>query len=653
MDEAPIAVLNVNDDAATRYVMTKILRRGGYEVLEAASGEAALQVVHRRRPELVLLDIKLPDVSGLEVCRRIKADPATAGTLVIQTSATFASSDRKIEGLDSGAEAYLTQPIEPLELLATVRAVLRTRNAEVGEQRAARRLQRTFEAIQDAMFLVNRAGIVERCNDAAARLVERERARVIGARCVDVLHRIVPADRLVPLLDGAGAERRELEARSSTRRWRLSADPVLDEDGAVEGTVLIVGDVTERRRLEDEARARAEELAESARRKDEFLGMLAHELRNPLNAISAANSLLERGPVDGERTRLCSIVSRQTQHLARLVDDLLEVSRITRGRLDLRKRPIDLGELVRLATQGAQGLVAARHQTLVVRVPEAPVVVDGDDLRLEQVVSNLVANASKYSEPRRTITVTLTPPAGDGRAVTLLRVRDEGIGVPTEMLDAIFEPFVQVDQSLSRSLGGLGIGLTMVRSLVELHGGRVWASSDGLGRGTEIAVELPVSSEVAVAPAVAQRPLEARADASLRILVVEDNVDALDLVRTWLQMLGHEVEGASDGRSGLERALEARPDLALVDIGLPGLDGYEVAKSLRAADGNRHTYLVALTGYGRPEDKARALDAGFDAWVVKPIDEEKLRKILAAQEHERRRAAPWSGDGVEAAGDPA
>lgn len=651
MDEAPIAVLNVNDDAATRYVMTKILRRGGYEVLEAATGETALQIVHRQRPDLVLLDIKLPDTSGLEVCRRIKADPATAATLVIQTSATFASSDRKVEGLDSGAEAYLTQPIEPLELLATVRAVLRTRRAEIAAQRAANRLQRTFEAIQDAMFLVDRAGVVERCNDAAARLVERDRSRLIGASCVEVLKGIVASDRLSQMLDGAGAVRRELEARSGPRRWRLSADPVLDEDGAIEGTVLIVSDVTERRRLEEEARARAEELAEAARRKDEFLGMLAHELRNPLNAISAANSLLERGPVDGERARLCSIVSRQTQHLARLVDDLLEVSRITRGRLDLRKRPLDLGQLVRLATQGTQGLVAARQQALVVQLPDEPVIVDGDDLRLEQVVSNLLANASKYSEPRRTITVSLTPPRADGKAVTTLRVRDEGIGVPAEMLEAIFEPFVQVDQSLSRSLGGLGIGLTMVRSLVDLHGGRVWATSAGLGRGTEIVVELPVSEEIAEAPASVASPLHAREGGSLRILVVEDNLDALELVRTWLEMLGHDVQGVSDGRSGLERALEERPDLALVDIGLPGLDGYEVAKSLRAADATRHTYLVALTGYGRPEDKARALDAGFDAWVVKPIDEEKLRKVLAAQAQERRRTATW-GDGAESVREP-
>lgn len=617
-------VLNVNDDEATRYLYSKILQRGGYRVVEAANGLAALEIVQRERPDLVLLDVKLPDISGLEVCRRIKGDPKTSTMLVVQTSATFSSADRKVQGLDSGADAYLAQPIESVELLASVRALLRRQSAEEAERRIARKLQKTFDAIRDPLVIVDTEGCVRQHNPSALELFEAGAEPPLGRHLADVLHHIVPRETMRKLLARDDGRRREIEVTAGERCFSLSVDPIAaDQDGG-EGAVVMLADITDRYRLEEQHRRRAEELALESRRKDEFLGMLAHELRNPLNAISAANTVLDRtGPHDAASVRLRTIISRQTRHLARMVDDLLEVSRVTRGKIELRKQPVDLVQVIRHAVQGSQTSIEARKQRIELSLPDAPVMIDGDDLRLEQIATNLIGNASKYSEPNRVIGVSVVEPP-DGRPGAMLRVTDEGVGIPAEMLEAVFEPFVQVDPPLARSLGGLGIGLSMVKSLVEMHGGSVLAKSDGLGKGTEVVVELPVVDR----PAAPAKPAQAEPlpNNGLKILVVEDNADTRELLETWLGMLGHEVETAPDGRAGLELIARIQPDLAFLDIGLPEMDGYEVAKNLRA-DGHA-TYLVALTGYGRPEDRARALDAGFDDYIVKPLDQHSLEKVL-------------------------
>lgn len=639
---SPLVVLNVNDDAATRYLMTKILRGGGYTVLEAADGTSALRMVAQHRPDLVLLDIKLPDISGLEVCRRIKADASSATTLVIQTSATYASSDRRIEGLDSGADIYLAQPIDALELLATIRAVVRTRRAEEAERKAARRLHRTFDAIQDALLVVDVDGKIEECNGAAGRLIGRPSSELEGESCALALRGMVSQEQLDSLLRRARQGRHEMEAHAGERWLRLSAYPVQREDGSSEGTVLLIADISEEKRIATELTARLEELAEAARRKDEFLGMLAHELRNPLHAISAASNVLDHANTPG-MTRPRDVIHRQVAVLARMVDDLLEVSRMTRGALELRTRTVDLVHVVRQAAQGSRLVLDARSQQLVLSLPEGSFQLQGDDLRLEQVLMNLLANASKFSEPGSTITVELRERWDEQNRLAELVVRDQGIGIPRPMLSKIFEPFVQIDHSLARSLGGLGIGLSMAKSLVELHGGGVIARSEGLGKGAEFIVHLP-------ALPVSQQPeLDARSSPptpapgnglhGLRVLVIEDNEDTLELVQMWLRHIGHDVHGASDGTRGLELALNGKPDVALVDIGLPGMDGYEIARSVRASDEASDIYMVAVTGYGRPEDRARALDAGFDAYIVKPLDVASLKGALEPGTIAQRRAA--------------
>ncbi|HEU4412460.1 MAG TPA: response regulator, partial [Polyangiaceae bacterium] len=616
----PLTILNVNDDRATRYLLGKMLVKGGYRVVEAANGEEALRLA-ARLPDLVVLDVRLPDINGLEVCRRLKGDPATATIPVLQTSATYTSSTRKIEGLDSGADAYLAQPIDELELLATVRALLRARRAEDLVSRAAQRWQATFDAIGDGIVIVDGLGQVVSCNRAMARLVGQDANNVVNRPASWSLGRVVPPLTLEALLGEARRQRREIEIEVGAEgRWyRLSGDPVNDGSGAEGQVVLVLVDITEPKRLEEEHRARAEELAEAARRKDEFLAMLAHELRNPLNAISAANTLQDKvGAQDPNNARLRSIVARQTRNLARMVDDLLDVSRITRGKIQFRKNVVDLVQVLQQAVQGSAQLVEGRKHPLTVSLPRGPFLVEGDDLRLEQAFSNLLANAAKYSEPGTPIAISFEAEGeGDERAA-VVRVRDSGIGIPADMLNSIFDMFVQADQPLARTLGGLGIGLTMVRTIVQNHGGSVVARSPGVGRGSEFVVRLPAPDRPSGGtPSQLPAPRD-EAPPVYSVLVVEDNEDARELITAWLEMSGHSVQGAADGQAGLELALTMRPDVALVDIGLPVLDGYEVAKNLRASDGGGSIFLVAVTGYGRPEDKARALDAGFDAYVVKP-----------------------------------
>jgi PAS domain S-box-containing protein len=632
VSEARSFILNVNDDDANRYLITRILEQAGYHTIEASDGREAL-LLARRRPALVVLDVKLPDISGLEVCRRLKADPLTQTIPVLQTSATFTSPERKVEGLDSGADAYLAQPIEPPELIATVRSLLRTQRAEHELQEAGHEWQRTFDAIADGVAIVGADGRTIRCNQAMSAMSGKPMEELIG--CPATL--LIPQDgsTTTEVLSGARRTRQRTVAELTVaeRLFRLVADPIVDGHDEVERTVLIVVDITEHRRLEEDHRRRAEQLAELDRRKDEFLGMLAHELRNPLNAIAAANSLMDRvGAQDARNVRLRNTVRRQTRHLARLVDDLLEVSRVTRGKMRLQREPADLVAIVRSAIDNTRPLVEARNQHLNAVLPSDRLPMSADVLRLEQVFVNLLQNASKYSEPGSAITVECTVVGSRGR----VRIHDEGIGIPRDKLSAVFDLFVQVDQSLARSLGGLGLGLTIARSLVQMHGGTIRAESEGEGCGSVFTVELPLEEVAVLAPATPREEPPAAEDdlvapGSLSVVVIEDNSDAREMLHAWLEELGHRVSTAADGLEGLEVARTTKPDVVIVDIGLPGLDGYQVAENLRSLAECRAALLIAVTGYGRPEDSARAREAGFDAHLVKPVQPEHLARIIHAR----------------------
>jgi len=401
------------------------------------------------------------------------------------------------------------------------------------------------------------------------------------------------------------------------------------------------------RRRQYEIRDLLRRQAEADRRKDEFLAMLGHELRNPMAAIRNALWVLDEvGSDEPQEVRQREVIMRQTRHLVRMVDDLLDVSRVTLGKILLQRRPVDLRETAErcLAELGMETL--ARSNGLELALETRTAMVMGDPVRLEQVVCNLLQNAIKYTPQGGSLRVTV----GTEGEEAVLRVRDTGVGLSREMLQTIFEPFAQVESSRQHSEGGLGLGLPLVRSLAEMHGGRVEALSDGPGRGSEFVVRLPLLAED-VQPVKFRKPAPARAAtashpepaAGLHVLVVEDNEDGRESLRELLEIWGHQVSVAGSGPEGVEMAFSIRPEVALVDIGLPGLDGNEVARRIRLVLGGDELSLIAMTGYGQPEDRRRALQAGFDCYLVKPVDPAVLSQLLNESRHRSDRKAAARG----------
>jgi len=392
-------------------------------------------------------------------------------------------------------------------------------------------------------------------------------------------------------------------------------------------TGLVLGAVSaQRRHAEESAHRRAEQLVQSDRRKNEFLAMLGHELRNPLAPILHAVDLLVDADSAAEGERWREVIRRQTRHLTRIVDDLLDIARITRGTVKIERRRITLGEVVAASLESSRPLATARRQHLTVELPERPLWVDADPTRLAQVVSNLLHNAVKFTPEGGRIELA----AGEDGGWIVMRVRDSGTGMTPEVLATAFELFVQGGAAADRPQGGLGLGLTLVRQLVELHGGTVTAASEGSGRGSELVVRLPAAAPPAgVSPGAAPMPAPAPAAAGpRRVLVVDDNADAVASLAELLRLDGHDVREATDGREALAQADEFQPEVVLLDLGLPGLDGWEVATALRRRAGGGRALLVAISGYGRSEDRARSLASGIDLHLVKPVEPGRIRELV-------------------------
>jgi signal transduction histidine kinase len=420
------------------------------------------------------------------------------------------------------------------------------------------------------------------------------------------------------------------------RTMLVSGRRLLQDEGRPPAILLSIEDVTERKRKGDALERQVNELVADDRRKNEFLAMLAHELRNPLAPIKNAVEILRQklaDPPTAERAR--DMIDHQVGHMARLIDDLLDVSRITHGTIELKKEPVELSNILTEAAESMQQQVRSRDQELNVSLPQEPIYLEADAVRLEQIVTNLLSNASKFTNSRGHIWLTAEEVAPDGAGgaaprspEVIVRVRDDGIGIEPEMLPRIFNLFVQADNSLERKQQGLGIGLTLVKVLVEMHGGRITAQSSGAGKGAEFTVTLPILAEP---PKSLHQSHEKSAFPARkrRILVVDDNRDAAVSLAMLLKLQGHDVDTAHDGEAAVSRAETMQPEIILLDIGLPQLNGYEVARKVRSTDWGRGMTLVALTGWGHDDDRKRSHDAGFDHHLLKPVDLDALEQILA------------------------
>jgi len=624
-DQPPDTVLIVDDDEAKRHAIAKILRKAGFTIREGETGAEGLRLA-AEKPALIILDVKLPDVSGFEVCRRIKEDPATASIPVLHISTTFVDIEDRVQGLEGGADGYLTDVLEPLELVATVKALLRARRAEEAAQISTRQWQVTFDAISDGVVLLDQVGRAVQVNSAMEGILGRPWDELAGQS----IHALLPASlapAASPFLRMLDSGRREALELTVGERWlRVTVDPIRDAGGIIRGGLCIASDITDRRRLEEALKRRAEELAAADRRKDEFLAMLAHELRNPLAPIANALESIRLNQGHAAVTEeAVDIARRQVEHMARLLDDLLDVSRFTRGNVQLRKTIVDLKSVLERAVETSRPLIEARGHEFLASIPDAPVWLEGDPTRLAQVVANLLNNAAKYTDPGGRISLTVAREGDEA----IVRVRDNGIGLGVEMLPRVFDLFAQEDRSLDRSQGGLGIGLTLVRSLVQHHGGSIAAESAGPGMGSEFTVRLPVLPDEAASAQDTVVDSSATSPPRLqRVLVVDDSRDAATSLAQVLTLWGHEARVAHDGSEAIEATMGETFDVVLLDIGLPGMDGFQVAKKIRERLGPDSPMLIALTGYGQESDFARSRGVGFSDHLVKPVSLDRLQALI-------------------------
>jgi PAS domain S-box-containing protein len=500
-------ILVVDDNAPLRYALARTLRQHGFDVLEAATGEDALASASSDHPDLVLLDVNLPDISGFDVARRLKSSDRTKGIPILQISASFVQMEHRMAGLDAGADAYLVEPVEPGELVANIRALLRMRDAEAGLQQTRALLAAVVEASPLAIIVFGPDGLVRRSNPAAERLIGQP-AAVVPVAAADG-HALddrlqSPAflrDRalLDPLTRGDAVTALEREwTRSDGVQLELSIFAAPLEQAAVHGYVAIIEDISMRKQFERErmgllGRERdARREAEAANRlKDEFLATLSHELRTPLNAVMGWASMLRQQSLDDEgRRRAIEIIERNARSQQQLIGDILEVSQIIRGQLRLDMQALDLMEIMRTALESANPTATARRQDLHAVLADGPVLINGDRERLQQIFWNLLSNAMKYTPRQGRIDVTTTCDAHE----VFVHVRDTGVGIAPEVIPHIFERFRQGETGPTREYGGLGLGLAIVRHLVEAHGGSVRAESAGVGQGSTFTVALPLAA---------------------------------------------------------------------------------------------------------------------------------------------------------------
>jgi signal transduction histidine kinase len=558
-----VNILLVDDQPARLLTYQSILSELGQNLVLAHSGREALEKLMHDEFAVVLLDVSMPDMDGFETAELIHAHPRFEKTPVIFVTGIHTSELDRLRGYKAGAVDYVAIPLVP--------EILRSKVAVLVELYCKRQELRQLNRI---------LGNANKQLAEANLTLQAEKTRELESLNATLQHANIELERTNHSLQKEVAER-----------------------------------------------ARAEQaLQEADRNKDEFLAMLSHELRNPLAPIRNALQLMRMKVSEARLQWAQEVIHRQVANLTRLVDDLLDVSRITRGKITLAREPLDVATLINRAVETIEPLVQEREQELALQIPRDTLRIDGDSTRLTQALGNVLGNAAKFTDRRGRIDLVCTRQSGDVE----IRVRDNGIGIPAELLPRIFDLFTQLDRRSDHSLSGLGIGLALVRRLVEMHGGSITALSDGAGTGSEFVIRLPLLAEEAVCAVDHGEVPDFDGPAiPRRILLADDNADALESLATVLRLRGHEVFAAPNGAIALETAVRHMPEVALLDIGMPLLDGYEVARRIRAQAWGKAVTLVALTGWGQESDRRRSQEAGFDTHLVKPLDLDKLTALLA------------------------
>ncbi len=642
------SILVVDDNAPTRYSTARVLRSDGFSVLEAGTGQEALQLAAEQLPDLVVLDVNLPDMDGFEVCRRLRASPRHVRTPVIHLSATFVNDVDKVQGLDAGADGYITHPVEPPVLVATVNAFLRARRAEDALRESEAKFKAVFEHALNGISLLSHDMIFLEANPAACATFGRDRTQIVGKH--------------ISAFSAAGHDAEILTitaALDQSGAWRGTM-PVLHADGRqieLEWSVsihsgpgirlAITSDITERKEIEEERerllaseRAARTDAERANQVKDDFLAALSHELRTPLNAIVGWSQLLKPRLAGAEPDVVAGIqaIERNARIQAQLIADLLDVSRVASGKLQIDRQWFDPAEAVRSAIETVAATARARSIDIAVVVDGEREPLLWDPARFQQVVWNLLDNAVKFSADGGRVEVRLTQNASHLE----LAFADQGKGISPDFLPHVFEPFRQEHAGTKRGHGGLGLGLAIVRQLIEAHDGQISVTSPGDGLGATFTVRLarqgrqPGSAPpvVSAAPATASPTLD-----GARILVVEDDDDARVLIRRLLEGAGAEVADASDVRSALAHIDTAPPAMLISDIAIPTQDGYDLIRQVRERLDADTLPAIALTAFARSEDRSRALAAGYQAHLPKPVAAAQLLSVAATLLLRSRRRA--------------